>query len=119
MTESKTRIAVRRALAGEPVAQLAAELGLYASGIHRAVAKEREVKRCPTCARVLPKGFATPPTPAQAAYAEAATLPEQDWTVKSALRYLKQQASERVASGSATVPELRRAVGEVAAILER
>jgi len=74
MTESKTRIAVRRALAGEPVAQLAAELGLYASGIHRAVAKEREVKRCPTCARTLPKGFATPPSPAQAAYAESATL---------------------------------------------
>lgn len=55
--DSRTSQAVRRALDGERVRDLARELDLSESAIYAAVKREREKKTCPCCGRVVREGF--------------------------------------------------------------
>lgn len=52
--DSRTGQAVRRAMAGERVRDLARELDLSESAIYAAVKREREKRFCPCCGSLVP-----------------------------------------------------------------
>lgn len=57
MNESKTMQAVRRALAGERVRDVARDLDLSESAVYAALKRERASERCPCCGQVVRDGF--------------------------------------------------------------